>query len=518
MPTTPETGATSPTPGEEGPASGFAGRFRRLDPLVPLTGLVSLAVYLLNGFNGVLLRDIGVYAYAGQQVAEGVPPYVAILNRAGPLAHLVPGLGAWAARQVGVDDLLGMRFLFALLTAAAVSAGYVLARDVFRSRTAGLAAAATLLALRGFAFYATAGPREKTTMVLLTTLGLLALVHRRWATAGVLVALATLTWQPVLFAALPGAVAAVLLQPRGRLSGLLRFGAGGLAPLAVTVGCYALIDRLHVFWNCFVLINLRYTRQGSPLETPDRVWNRLDRAYDWSLWLLLAGLLLVVVWGLLALPAAIRRREARPAALVGIAVFTLGNLAWALKAFNGFPDAFVMFPGAAVGVAGLVPLLARRLPARVVVGVVTAGALAATALAADYSVSSRDDTLLEQRRDVDAVTAILPPHARILSVVAPEAMVLAHQRNPSRFQILSNGLRAYLDDTWPGGIAGYARWIGDRSPEVIAVGRTLDRSWLQPTLDAGYDQVGRTSPWLWYVRRDVGKDTLQRLREALATH
>ena len=177
-----------------------------------------------------------------------------------------------------------------------------------------------------------------------------------------------------------------------------------------------------------------------------------------------------------------------------------------------------MFPGAAVGVAGLVPLLARRLPARVVVGIVTAGALAATALAADYSVSSRDDTLLEQRRDVDAVTAILPPHARILSVVAPEAMVLAHQRNPSRFQILSNGLRAYLDDTWPGGTAGYARWIGDRSPEVIAVGRTLDRSWLQPTLDAGYDQVGRTSPWLWYVRRDVGKDTLQRLREALSTH
>ena len=69
-----------------------------------------------------------------------------------------------------------------------------------------------------------------------------------------------------------------------------------------------------------MLINLRYTRQGSPLQTPDRVWNRLDRAYDWSLWLLLAGLVLVVVWGLLTLPAAIRRREARPAALVGIAV------------------------------------------------------------------------------------------------------------------------------------------------------------------------------------------------------
>ncbi len=515
MVTTPGPGAPSATPEQHAPGHRGPARLRRLDPLVPLTGLVSLAVYLLNGFNGYLVRDLGVYAYAGQQVAEGVPPYVGILNRAGPLAHLVPGLGAWVARQVGVDDLLGMRFLFALLTAAGVSAGYVLARDVFRSRAAGVTAAATLLALRGFAFYATAGPREKTTMVLLTTLALIAVVHRRWATAGVLVSLATLTWQPVLFAALPGVAVAALLQRRDRPSSLARVGVGGLLPLALTVGYYALIHRLQVFWNCFVLINLHYTRQASPLQTPDRVWRRLDRAYDWSLWLLAAGLVLALVWGLLALTGARRRREARPAALVGIAAFTLGNLAWALKAFNGFPDAFVMFPGAAVGVAGLVPLLARRLPARVVIGVVTAAATVATALAVDYSLTSRDDRLVEQRREVDAVTTILPPQARIFSVVAPEAMVLAHQRNPSRFQILSNGLRGYLDDTWPGGTDGYARWIGDRSPEVIAVGRTLDRSWLQPTLDAGYVKVGRTSPWLWYVNRDVGSATLQRLREAL---
>ena len=51
-----------------------------------------MVVYTLRGFHGVLTRDLGVYSYAGQQVADGVPPYLGSLNRAGPLAHVLPGL------------------------------------------------------------------------------------------------------------------------------------------------------------------------------------------------------------------------------------------------------------------------------------------------------------------------------------------------------------------------------------------------------------------------------------------
>jgi hypothetical protein len=93
-------------------------RLRGADPLTAVVCVVSLAVYLPHGFAGYLSRDLGLYSYGGQLVAEGVPPYVGTLNRAGPLAQLIPGIGAFLARAVGVDDLLGMRVLFLLLTVA----------------------------------------------------------------------------------------------------------------------------------------------------------------------------------------------------------------------------------------------------------------------------------------------------------------------------------------------------------------------------------------------------------------
>ena len=54
---------------------------------------VAVGVYLAHGFEGRLSREVGVYAYAGPQLADGVAPYVGILNRSGPLAHLIPGAG-----------------------------------------------------------------------------------------------------------------------------------------------------------------------------------------------------------------------------------------------------------------------------------------------------------------------------------------------------------------------------------------------------------------------------------------
>ena len=36
-----------------------------VDPFTPLVGLVSLLIYVLNGFGGYLGRDLGLYVYAG---------------------------------------------------------------------------------------------------------------------------------------------------------------------------------------------------------------------------------------------------------------------------------------------------------------------------------------------------------------------------------------------------------------------------------------------------------------------
>jgi len=92
---------------------------RGLDPWGPVLAAVGTVVFLLHGYGGILTRDLALYAYGGQQFAEGVPPFVAVLNRAGPLAHMVPGAATWFGRLVGADsgadDLMAMRILMTAL-------------------------------------------------------------------------------------------------------------------------------------------------------------------------------------------------------------------------------------------------------------------------------------------------------------------------------------------------------------------------------------------------------------------
>jgi hypothetical protein len=445
-----------------------------------------------------------------------VPPYVGTLNRAGPLAQLIPGIGAFVARAVGADDLLGMRVLLLLVTVACVGVAYLLGRDVFRSRAAGLASAAAVLSFQGVATYATYGPREKTALLLFVLCALLALARQQWATTGFFIALATLTWQPVLLPALGGVVVAVAIGLRsGRPTALLRVAAGGLAPTLVTIGMYAAAGALGVFWDDFLLINLHYTEQVSLSDEPEKVWDFMLVGYGWSMWVFLIGSAAVLGQCLVALLRRSSRRDPATAALAAAATVLVLGAVWSLKAFNGWPDNFFMLPSAALGIGGLAATLRDRISPRTARVAVAGWVAAATALALAFSIGERDDRLDEQRADVAAARRLLPPDARILSVSAPQPLVLAHERNLSRLQIFSNGILPYLDDTWEGGREGYARWIARRSPAVIASGGFHPPEWLAPTIDASYQCVGRSPGWFWYVRTDLGAPTLRELGAVL---
>jgi hypothetical protein len=208
------------------------------------------------------------------------------------------------------------------------------------------------------------------------------------------------------------------------------------------------------------------------------------------------------------------RRTPLGAAQVGFGVVFIVGLLWSLKAFNGFPDAFFLLPESIIGVGGIVAVLAKRLPGRVVLAVTVAWAVAVTALAVNWSLTNRDDGLVQQRADVEAVMGLLPADATMVTVEAPQPLVLAHKRNLSVYQLFGNGLIDYVEATWPGGIAGYARWIQEKSPTVITVGDDGPPDWLRPVL-GGYSRVGNSGKWAWYLNRDLGNTTLQQARDVL---
>jgi hypothetical protein len=493
---------------------------RRVDALAVATMAAALVVYLLHGFDGPLARDLAIYSYAGQRFAEGVAPYVGILNRAGPLAHMLPGIGVLGARAVDISDVTGMRVLFMIFSIACVGTCYVVARNVLSSRRAGVVAAFALLAFYGFVTYATGGPREKTPMVLFLLLTLWALGRQRWTTAGVALALATLTWQPVLVAGLAAATAAFIgLGPRERWRAVGRFAVGALVTAGAFAVYFAAVGAFSELVDGFAVINMRYTVSDPIFGRLDDVRNALDRGYGASLW--------VVAAGLLALPVLLVPRVASPAGagagvatrsgtairrspltspLLPIVAGAVAMVAWTARDFTDWPDLFPILPFAAIGFAGLVQAIAARLRSPVGDALTYAVVACLLALAVNVSVGTRSDAIDEQRAAVHELLDQLPSDATILSINSPQALVLSGRTNPTRHQTFMRGLDTYVDDTYPGGLAAFADWVASENPTVITVPRRRPPAWLEQTLDRDYRFVGTTRGWAWYVRHPEADD------------
>jgi hypothetical protein len=482
-----------------------------------LAGVVSLVVYGLHGVDGWLTRDLGVYSYAGQRVADGVPPYEDILNRAGPLAHALPAVGVWLARLVGGDELTTMRLLFMGFAGAAVTVIYLLGRDLFSSRRAGLVTAAAFLSFAGFIQYAADGPREKTPMTLFIVAALLAATRRRWFVSGVFVALATLCLQTAFFSTFVVVAVSALRLPGGlRLRALGRVAVGGGLVVAVTTAYFAAAGAFHAMLEGFYLINARYTTPNSPLGILGEKWDDLRTAYGPSTWVILAGFVAVVALSVVDLrESRAARRTGRAlsgqARLAAYGAGMLAGLAWIAHEYDAWPDLFPLLPLCAVGLGGVAARLVAHLAGRQGLAVAVAFALAATGLAFGESVSHQNNLLLLQKRSVDAVFGALPRDARLISLEAPQPLVLTERVNPTRHQMFGSGLDDYIDDTWPGGMTGFRRWVVDQHADLITLGDPPPSGWVT-AISKDYAYVGCAPDFFWYARRSLGPDKLAELR------
>lgn len=489
---------------------------RRIDPLGPLFAILGLGVFLIHGYGGVLTRDLSLYAYSGQQLADGVAPYVSVMNRAGPLAHVVPGIGAIVAGWLGTDDVLTQRVVMTILSMITVWLMYVIGRDLFRSRSAGAIAATTLLTIQGFMLYATGGPREKTTMVLMVTLAVWAILHRRWGWAGVFVSLATLTWQPAFFFGIVMAVAAMTFKRRELARSLGWVCLGGAIPAVLTMVVWAVWGAFGDLIDGFVLINAQYTDQTGIIGFIQGEPSSMYDGFGPSLWVLLLGLVLAVVNAAVRWRTAEDRQSPEVRAQVAIGVGVLFSLLWSFKAFNGWADAMFVVPVAVLGFTAGVSWLVHRLPRPAALA--TAYCVLALVLAGINASYQSVDALPTQRVVVDDVFRIAGPDATVASVGGPMPLVLEHETNPVKYQMFLNGFDDYVNDTYPGGLRGLAATLDSYQPTFITMDYPQFYDWIQPMIDRDYVEIGTSADLTWFARTDLGQDKIDQLKQAVAAH
>ena len=431
-------------------------------PLLVLS--VAAFVFGIYGFDGPLYRDYGIYFYGGQRMAEGVPPYVGIFDHKGPMPVAVVGLGVALSNLLGLDDLYTVRtVLFAVgcLTTVAV---YLLGKDVFRSRAAGLFAALTLLTFYGYTRPVPSGPEPKTPLVLFHVLSLVFLVRKNWFWAGFSASLAFLSWQPagiLMFVSLLMALA----QPLGeRLRAALRTGAGMAVPLVVTILYYWYHGALEALLDGFLVFNLFVIdRAGQlPLFNPGVILNQTIAGYNTMLLPILIGLAIIVSLYL--------RRPAEYRSLPILASFPLFIL-WSFVDFQVPEDFYVFLPYAAIGFGAALALLIERVEDPPLVAALFSVALIAATLANLPQVNQKPSpgpSLQEQRQSVAEIERRFGEDVRIASINAPQVLALMDRTNPNPYLFITDGIDNQIEAEFPGGYEGWVQSLKEYDPELIA--------------------------------------------------
>jgi 4-amino-4-deoxy-L-arabinose transferase-like glycosyltransferase len=466
--------------------------------------LVAVALYSRFSIDDWLRRDESIYTYGGQQLAEGVPVYKGIFDPKTPLSSMLIGAGVAIARAVGTDELHLVRiefFLFACLTVAAV---YVLALWLWDSVLAGIVAAVTFAAFRGFAIDALGGPDAKTPGMFFAVLSMALLVRRRWFWGAFAGSLAFLVWQP-LGVYVPVAVLGVLVTAAPgerwrRLGGAL---AGAVIPLAAVTLYFLIAGALPQFIETAVTFPLTGVQRGHETlhEHFDVIADTVAGDYGKTQVLFWAGL--VALFGLVVPRwrgrdgGALRRAIADPYVFVVITSFVL-LLLFSLRDFQGYPDLYPLLPYSALGVGGVAAVLVGLLARRSLGRVAAVGALVASAVLVGltwhwYSIpESRDTALVRQRGDAAAIERMLNPGETLYALGDPTILVLTKRRNPSRFIYLGSGVSEWVVKHTPGGMAGWEARIRASDPAVVVIagweGPRKDQieRMLRRTYEAGY--------------------------------
>jgi hypothetical protein len=424
--------------------------------------IVGALLFTQFSVRGNLSRDEAIYTYGGQQLAEGVPVYQGIFDPKPPLPTLLDAAGVTAARAVGKDDLVALRYGFLLFSLLTVGAVYLLGLRLWRSPVAALGGAVTFVAFKGFAQDAFAGPGAKTPGVLLSVVAMILLVERRWFWAAFAGSLAFLDWQPLGLYAAAAVIAAFFVgDARWRQVGLAV--AGAAIPLVAIVLYLALAGDLSQFIDASFTFPATGLHRGHE-TVGDRIGviaHVVNRFYHHSVVLFWAGLALLPL-------ALLRRRLDRPTIAIVLATL-LGFIAISATDFQGYPDLFPLLPYAAIGVAGVVAVAVDEL-GKAAIAIALVGMVVLCGLTYERYVGSGPRLSLSRQRAFAArVDRLVGPGQRLYALGDPTPLVLTKRRNPTRWIYLGSGVDDWAIKHDFGSLAGWQAEIRAVDPPVIVM-------------------------------------------------
>jgi hypothetical protein len=480
-------------------------------------------VYGLYGFDGVLLRDYSIYLYSGQRVAEGIPPYVGVFDHKGPLSPLIAGFGVMLSGLLNLDDVYTVRLVFYASACLTVVAVYLLGKNAFRSREAGLLAAFTFLGFYAYAQPASSGPEPKTPMVLFETLSLLFATQKRWFWSGLFGSLAALVWQPMGAFAIVAFLLAVTRPREERYGAALRAVAGIATPLLATVAYFYYHGALGDFLDGFVLFNFLFIERGSVsvISTVSTAVSNVVVPYITMVVPILIGLVMIL-----------RLYFRRPFEyrFLPILVSFPAPILWSLRDFQLADDFFVFLPYAAIGFGAFLAAAIRRTDTPRVLTALLGAILLTIALAntwdeisagAAYKLKGTDIDLPAQREGALEIQERFGDDVKLASINSPQVMVLLHQKNPNPYLWITAGVDNRIEARVPGGFKGWLEDLDEFDPDAISFfgdGQSLlpsshltteHRQELDSWLDPRYRAV-KVGPWWLFVKKEVLMEEAQR--------
>ena len=463
---------------------------------------VSCAVYLQYGLNGWLARDPAIYMYGGQQMAQGVPPYVSIFDVRGPLTPILPGIGVIIGRFLHMDDLIAVRIFFLVISALTCVSIYLLTKQLIQSERSGLLAAAIFLGFVPFSRRAAAGPDGKTPMILFETLNLYFTSRKKWFWGGVFGAMAGLVWQPMaVFAFVTLAIAA--FQPReDRWKAILKSSLGIAFPLVLVSLYFFWFGAFRDFFEGAVTFQFKYMKlEREPiLQHLLDPFNVIFLKYRSSIPAILIGIVIILYfyWW--------RRKESGSIFSMlsqdQFAPFLLSlpfPFLWSFRDFQAYPDFYVFLPYVAVAFGFFLENAIRKIPSPVFTLVICI----VFALSAGYQLRLiREETGIQSQRKAAKELDEKYGNKKLMSIGVPEVLVLLKRTNPSKYAFLLRGMDRKIGAETPGGFMGWFQQLEDSGVDVIVIGpMEVDRKRIvMDWLDAHYKRE-EIWPWKLYVKR-----------------